>query len=247
MAKHLVLPAATVVRASTAKAVVPVVNVQKQLMPIKAKRLRHHLHLHSAKRQQRRAQDAREERRVVVIAGNTEDKLFEANIIEMRNALPLILLITSVFVAAFSATAQKAYLHLNNKGSDTGKRYDTANDSVLAAIKNAFIANNAKIIEEDASTITAEMPNSVWAWESKDGSPDNDRAIVVINKKYDIGSNQIKKPKSVTTIWLVTISADKKSYLIKLQDVLSIYPKNTKTKTGYSTGLYEEKIATSVK
>lgn len=152
-----------------------------------------------------------------------------------------------LMMIAFTATAQKAYLHLNNKGSDVGKRYDTNNDSVMAAIKNAFIASNAKITGEDELTFAAELPNSVWAWESKDGSPDNDKAIVVINKKYDIGSNQIKKPKSVTTIWLVTVSADKKSYLIKLQDVLSIYPKNTKTKTGYSTGLYEERIAELVK
>lgn len=69
MAKRPVLPAATAAPASIAKAAVPVVNVQRRIIPIKAKRLRHPL-LHSAKQLQRKEQGVREERRAVGIAGS---------------------------------------------------------------------------------------------------------------------------------------------------------------------------------
>jgi len=163
-----------------------------------------------------------------------------------KPVLALIFLIAVVLTAGFSAASQVAYIHLKNRAANS-KTFTTANENVLAELKNAFIAANAKIVQEDSLQFTAELPNSLWAWERKDGEPDNPKAIVVINKKYDIGANQVKKPKSVTTIWVASIAADKKSYSIKLQDVLSIYPGNTKTNTGYTTGLFEDKIAGLVK
>ena len=162
-------------------------------------------------------------------------------------ALPLILLTVITFACAISATGQIAYLHLNNAPGTNFKTFTTANKNALSEIKNTFIADSAKIVREDSTTFTAELPDSKWTWEKKDGTPVNNKAIVVINKKYDIGANKVRKPESVITFWVVSLADDKKSYTIELINVLSIYQKNRKNNTGYSTGLYEEKIAGLVK
>lgn len=161
-------------------------------------------------------------------------------------ALPLILLATIVVATAFTAAAQKVNFGFRNRNTEP-KTFPTANEHVLADIKNILEADNAKVTHADSVLLTAEMPNFKWAWEKKDGSPDNKTAIVVISKQYDIGANRIKKPKSVTTSWVVTLAEDKKSYTIKLENASSIYPKDIKANTGYSTALYEEKIAGLVK
>jgi hypothetical protein len=161
----------------------------------------------------------------------------------MKRLVAFSWIVLTIVLTTIAATAhgQVAYMHLNHRDT-TARTFATTNENTLAEIKNAFTAANATITQEDNTSFTAEMPNSAWAWETKEGTPDNDKAIVVINKKYDIGSNMIKKPRSVTTIWQVTLAADKKSYSLQVKDVLSIYQHNTKNRTGYSTGLWEEKV-----
>lgn len=153
------------------------------------------------------------------------------------------LIVTSI---VFIFTSCRAYIPLKNETANIGLRYQTSSDDIIVSIKNALLAENAVIVDQDASTITAELHKSKWAWETKKGKPDNSTGYVVVKKLYDIGANQVRRPKEVTTIWTFSIGPDRKSYLVKMTDAVSIYYNGTE-RSGYSTGLFEKMIAAQLK
>jgi len=122
-------------------------------------------------------------------------------------------------------------------------------DSLFYNAKKSLTENGAKVIDEDAISITAELHQTKWAWERK-GYADNNKAYVVIKKYYDIGANKLWRPLDVISTWKISVSQEKNIYFIKLVDVVANYRSVhyvSEHHAGVSLGNFEKVISETIK
>ena len=156
-----------------------------------------------------------------------------------------------IFITAiiFSLSACRTMERLEGNYDTSPRRCYYTTDSLFYNVKKALEEEGAKITDEDAVSITAELHNTKWAWERK-GYADNDKAYVVIKKYYDIGANKLWRPLDVISTWKISISQEKNIYFIKLVDVVANYRSVhyvSEHHAGVTLGGFEKIIAGKIK